>query len=174
MFASPRPISDMNLTSPIVSNNPTFDFTHSNPASPLRKDERMDLHPRFNSYDLHGDLICRLDYTSEGTNEGDGDSFNVSRQRNKANQRNDSFAQRIPVIKQISLSYGGDFCQNSNDLSLQLPPPKVKGKRRDLTDDEKEIFSKEGTLHVFNVMNRYRVCSLWYGGPGNSYSSECL
>lgn len=66
------------------------------------------------------------------------------RPRNKPNPGSDRFAQRIPFLKQISLSYGGDYCQNSNDLSLQLPPPKVKGKRRDLTLHEKEILSKEG------------------------------
>ncbi len=66
------------------------------------------------------------------------------RPRNKANPGNDQFAQRIPFLKQISLSYGGDYCQQANDLSLELPPPKIKGKRRDLTLHEKEVFSKEG------------------------------
>ena len=61
-----------------------------------------------------------------------------------ADPYNDRFAHRIPFLKQMSLSYGEDECTNAMTLSVQLPPQKEKGKKRDLTIHEKEILSKEG------------------------------
>lgn len=65
-----------------------------------------------------------------------------------ADPYNDRFAHRIPFLKQMSLSYGEDECTNTMTLSVQLPPQKEKGKKRDLTIHEKEILSKEGCIPV--------------------------
>ena len=65
-----------------------------------------------------------------------------------ADPYNDRFAHRIPFLKQMSLSYGEDECTNAMTLSVQLPPQKEKGKKRDLTIHEKEILSKEGYICV--------------------------
>lgn len=170
MFHSPHPTPEPGVMTPINSHT-RFDFSvspvQSSPNSPLRDNNQIhqsDLlrsepnrgfdnlppsppyspHPRFNSYFSFLFFIYhRAGEVSIPPDNETGVTVTV-RPRNKANPGNDQFAQRIPFLKQISLSYGGDYCQQANDLSLELPPPKIKGKRRDLTLHEKEVFSKEG------------------------------
>ena len=90
-----------------------------------------------------------------------------------ADPHTDRFAHRIPFLQRMSLSYGEDECADARALSLQLPPPKEKGKRRDLTIHEREILSKEGRSPA-GVSSRYRVRALWHGRPGNPHSRKLL
>ena len=61
-----------------------------------------------------------------------------------ADHVNDKFANRIPFMRHLSLSYGEEQCQNAAALSVNLPPPKLKNTKRLLTTEEQEILSKEG------------------------------
>lgn len=86
-----------------------------------------------------------------------------------ADPYNDRFAHRIPFLKQMSLSYGEDECTNAMTLSVQLPPQKEKGKKRDLTIHEKEILSKEGLYLCQFVITRYCICFMWLRRSRNPY-----
>lgn len=57
---------------------------------------------------------------------------------------NDAFANRIPFMRHLSLSYGEEQCQNAAALSVNLPPPKLENTKKLLTTEEQEILSKEG------------------------------
>ena len=61
-----------------------------------------------------------------------------------ADHANDKFANRIPFIRHLSLSYGGEQYQNAAALSVNLPPPKLDNAKKLLTMEEQEILSKEG------------------------------
>ena len=79
---------------------------------------------------------------------------------------NDNFAHRIPFLKQLSLSYGEEQCQNAADLSVNLPPPKLRNTKRFLTIHEQEILSKEGAWRRRGLRGRHRVRAVRHGGPG--------
>ena len=83
-----------------------------------------------------------------------------------ADPANDNFAHRIPFLKQLSLSYGEEQCQNAADLSVNLPPPKLRNTKRLLTSHEQEILSKEGVRQRCGLRSRYRVRAVRHGGPG--------
>ena len=91
-----------------------------------------------------------------------------------ANPYADKFAQRIPYIAQISLSYGRDECGTELELSVTRAPQKEKGKKRSLTLQEKDILSKEGKternscfwwliiIHHYHTTTTTTNCNYYY------------
>lgn len=74
-----------------------------------------------------------------------------------ANPYRDHFAQRIPHLEQMSLSYGGDECRTPLELSVARTPQKEKGKKRSLTLKEKEVFAQEGRDCYYQLISSINI-----------------